>query len=88
MARPENFTTELPAWAFAQWEGGKVANRGCIALWSGKGLPPSVGDVVAIAGKNKYTATVAGYYVDSGWLMLWAVRSDGAEGNLAGAELR
>lgn len=76
-------------WAFAQWEGGELINRDCgLPLWSGKGEPPEIGDIVELSGPGSLTAAIEGYSVDDGWLMAWGTRCDGKRGNLAGAEIR
>lgn len=86
--------TSLPAWEQAVWEGEgnarRLVNRGTEqALWSGKGPPPAIGEVVEIAGPRDEKMTVSHYEIEDGWLMIWGRRhSDGFRGNLAGAEIR
>lgn len=80
----------VPAYECAQWEGDKVVNRGAPApLWSGKGKPPRVGDVVPLSGRGGHTATITGYVVESGWLMALGYRTadPATRGTLAGAEI-
>jgi hypothetical protein len=60
-------------------------SAGGVALWSGRGPVPQVGDVLPVSGS--LTVRVDGYSVDAGWLMLICERSDGKRGNLAGAEI-
>lgn len=85
---------DLPQWQRPLWEGEgnarRVSNkREGVALWSGKGDPPAVGDVVEIAGPRDERMTVSHYEIEAGWLMIWGRRhSDGFRGNLAGAEIR
>lgn len=84
----------VPDYARPIWEGEgnarRVANKDHgLPLWSGKGEPPAIGAHIEIAGPRDLTATVLGYFVDAGWLMVWAERhSDRKQGDLAGAEIR
>lgn len=74
------------AWTAPIWEDGKVINKGQRALWSGKERPPEVGSYVAT---GKRVVRVLGYYVESGWLLIWGAAQDerDLEGNLAGMEI-
>ena len=78
---------DIPTYARPIWKDGKVLNKGALPLWSGKGEVPAVGETVEIQGRQKMTATVTGYSIEGGWLMLLAIRSDGRRGNLAGTEI-
>lgn len=86
--KPAGFTTTAPQHVRAEWsdDGRTLLNKGTDkALWSGKGDVPAVGAYVDIKGD---VATVLGYFVDCGWLMLWCERhSDGKHGDLAGIEI-
>lgn len=80
----------VPVYERARWDGDKLANRGAPhPLWSGKGAPPHVGDVVPLTGRGGHTATITGYVVESGWLMALAYRTaePATRGTLAGAEI-
>jgi len=82
----------IPEYAFPLYgEDNKVMplNKDCgLPLWSGKGAPPAIGSTIALAGPKDMTATVEGYEVKAGWLMIIGVRCDGKRGDLAGIEMR
>jgi len=83
-------STELPAWKLAEWDGNKLLNASAdYALWSGRFDPPAIGAVVVTSGRIKHRATITGYKVDSGWLMLVGHRTDDPahQGDLAGIEI-
>lgn len=82
-------TTVAPNYARPIWREGLLTNKHEAPLWSGKGELPAVGAYVDISGPKNEVATVLGYFIDDGWLMLWCERhSDGRRGDLAGTEIR
>lgn len=84
-------SSDLPAWRLAEWDGNKLLNASPdYALWSGRFDPPAIGAVVVTAGVRAHRATVTGYKVDEGWLMLVGYRTDEPAhvGDLAGIEIR
>lgn len=81
---------ELPAWQLAEWDGNRLLNPSIDhALWSGRFDPPAIGAIVITSGKIQHRATITGYKVDSGWLMLVGYRTDDPahQGDLAGIEI-
>lgn len=78
----------IPAWERPVWTDGRVEPGSGLPLWSGKGDPPAIGSIVALAGPGNMTVRVEEYKVDGRWLMILGERSDGKRGDLAGAEIR
>lgn len=67
----QEFAT-LPAFVQAQWTDGMVSNAAeGVVLWGGKGVePPAIGTEIMATMNGLGAATVAGYFVERGFLGL------------------
>ena len=82
-----------PAHVRALWKVGEPLPVSDLPIWSGRGEPPAVGDVVTCSDRKGTRVTVTGYLVEgtapTRWLLVEGFRTDEPtrRGNLAGAEI-
>lgn len=69
MRNEVRITEEMPSWKFRVMdENGEPEMPGEIALWSGAGDPPAVGDAVVVRMNQCGPGVVTGYLVQAGYL--------------------